>query len=406
MPEAVIVSVARSPIGRAIGGSLKCLRADELAAQMVRAALGKVPALAPEDVDDLILGCALPGGEQGFNVARNVAVLAAHDDLPGTTVTRYCASGLQAIRMAFHAIRAGEGEAYVSAGVETVSRFAKGTSDSLPDTTNPLFVVARVRTEQRSAGGAPSWTDPRDEGALPDAYIDMGQAAENVQQLLGIGREAQDCFAVRSQNLVERRIAEGFWGREITPVTLPDGGRVTADDSPRPGVTYAAVSQLHPIFRPDGSVTAGNASPLNDGAAALVIMSDRRAAELDLVPLARIVSTAVTGLSPEIDGLGPVEAVPAALRQASMSLADVDLFEIDEVFAVQVLGFVQQIGVDMDRVNVNGGGIALGHPFGMAGVRIAATLMNSLQWHDRQIGVASMGARGGMGMAVVLERLN
>ncbi|WP_370615089.1 acetyl-CoA C-acetyltransferase [Mumia sp. Pv 4-285] len=407
MPEAVIVSTARSPIGRAFKGSLKDMRPDDLSAQMVRAALDKVPELDPRDITDLILGCGLPGGEQGMNMGRIVSVLLGYDFLPGTTVTRYCSSSLQTTRMAFHAIKAGEGDAYISAGVETVSRFVKGNSDLIPgqEITNPIFNDAVQRTESFTEGGQ-KWTDPREDGNLPDAYIAMGQTAENVAQVLGMSREEQDRFAVRSQNLTEQRIAEGFWAREITPVTLADGTQVTADDGPRAGTTYEAVSSLKPVFRPDGTVTAGNACPLNDGAAALVIMSDQKAKDLGLTPLARIISTGVTGLSPEIMGLGPVEAIPQALKNAGMSLGDVDLFEINEAFAVQSLGSAQQLGIDEDKLNVNGGAIAVGHPFGMTGARITATLINSLQWHDKQYGVESMCVGGGMGMAMVIERLS
>lgn len=408
MPEAVIVSTARSPIGRANKGSLKEVRPDDLAVQMVRAALDKVPELDPTDITDLMLGCGLPGGEQGSNLGRIVAVMLGYDHLPGTTVTRYCSSSLQTTRMAFHAIRAGEGDAFVSAGVEMVSRFFKGTSDFIPgqDLSNPVFRKAQSRTEARSAAGAPVWRDPREDGELPDAYIAMGQTAENVQQLLGISREDQDAFAVRSQNLAEAQIASGFWAREITPATLPDGTVVSQDDGPRPGVTMEGVSQLQPVFRPDGTVTAGNACALNDGAAALVVMSDVKAKDLGLTPLARIVSTSVTAMSPEIMGLAPVEAIPAALSNAGLTLDDIDLFEINEAFAVQVLGSAQRLGIPIDKLNVNGGAIAVGHPFGMTGARITTTLINSLQWHDKQFGVESMCVAGGMGMAMVIERLS
>ena len=408
MPEAVIVATARSPIGRAFKGSLRDERPDDLVAHMVRAALGKVEALSPADITDLLLGCGLPGGEQGWNMGRNVAVLLGHDHLPGTTVTRYCSSSLQTTRMAFHAIKAGEGDAYISAGVETVSRFTKGNSDHIDgqDLLNPRFGAATERTRERSLGGAAAWTDPRADGRLPDVYISMGQTAENVQQLLGMSRTEQDEFAVRSQNLTEQRIAEGFWARDITPVTLSNGATVGADDGPRPGTTLDAISRLNPVFRPDGTVTAGNACPLNDGAAAVIITSDVKAAELGLTPLARIVSTAVTGLSPEVMGLGPVEAIPAALNNAGLTLDDIDLFEINEAFAVQALGSAQQLGIPIDKLNVNGGAIAVGHPFGMTGARITSTLINSLQWHDKQFGIESMCVGGGMGMAMVLERLS
>ena len=408
MPEAVIVSTARSPIGRAGKGSLKDTRADDLSAQMVRAALAKVPELDPADLTDLLLGCGLPGGEQGANMGRRVSVLLGYDHLPGTTITRYCASSLQTTRMAFHAIRAGEGDAYISAGVELVSGFARGTSDGVPgvDLTNPLFADAIARTARRAAGGAEPWADPRDSGELPDAYISMGQTAENVQQRIGMSRREQDEFAVRSQNLAERATADGFWAKDITPVVLADGTVVSTDDSPRAGVTLDAVSQLQPVFRPDGTVTAGNACPLNDGAAALVVMSDVKAKQLGITPLARIVSTAVTGLSPEIMGLGPVTAIPAALRSAGLSLSDIDLFEINEAFAVQALGPAQALGIDIDRLNVNGGAIALGHPFGMTGARITSSLINALVQCDGRFGVEAMCVGGGMGMAMVIERLS
>src|ERR1700754_4407662 len=304
MTEAVIVSTARSPIGRAGKGSLVNMRPDDLAAQMVRAALDKVPGLDPRDIDDLIMGCGQPGGEAGFNIGRAVAVELGYDFLPGTTVNRYCSSSLQTTRMAFHAIKAGEGDAFISAGVETVSRFPKGTSDGWPDSHNPLFGDAEQRSAQASAG-AEEWHDPREDGLLPDVYIAMGQTAENVARLRGVDRKELDEFGVRSQNLAEKAIIDGFWAREITPVALADGPVVSTDDGPRAGVTYEAVSQLQPVFRPDGVVTAGNCCPLNDGAAALVIMSDTKAAELGITPLARVISTGVTGLSPEIMGLGP-----------------------------------------------------------------------------------------------------
>jgi acetyl-CoA C-acetyltransferase len=406
MPEAVIVAAARSPIGRAFKGSLTTIRPDDLAVQVVRAALDQVPALDPADVDDLLLGCGLPGGEQGFNMGRVVAVLLGHDALPGATVTRYCSSSLQTTRMAMHAIRAGEGDVFISAGVETVSRFAKGNSDSLPDTRNPVFADAGDRTRHIAENGADSWDDPREDEHLPDVYIAMGQTAENLALLKGVSREDMDHFGVRSQNLAEKAVADGFFARETTPVTLPDGTVVSTDDGPRAGVTYEAVSQLKPVFRPDGRVTAGNCCPLNDGAAALVVMSDTKAAELGLTPLARVVSTGVSALSPEIMGLGPVEASRQALARAGMTIDDVDLVEINEAFAAQVLPSARDLGIDEDKLNVNGGAIALGHPFGMTGARITTTLINSLRTHDEQIGLETMCVGGGQGMAMVLERLS
>ncbi|MER6074004.1 acetyl-CoA C-acetyltransferase [Streptomyces sp. NPDC001817] len=405
MPEAVIVATARSPIGRAGKGSLREMRPDDLTVQMVRAALAKVPQLDPTEIDDLVLGCGQPGGESGFNMARIVAVLAGLDPVPGTTVNRYCSSSLQSTRMALHAIKAGEGDVFISAGVETVSRFFKGNADGLPDTENPVFAEAQARTEKLASGGG-TWVDPRTEGALPDVYIAMGQTAENVAQSTGVTREDQDAFAVRSQNLAEQAIADGFWARDITPVTLPDGSQIVRDDGPRPGVTLEAVSALEPVFRPDGTVTAGNCCSLNDGAAALVIMSDTKAKQLGITPLARIVSTGVTGLSPEIMGLGPVEASKQALRRAGLTIDDIDLVEINEAFAAQVIPSARELGIDFDRLNVNGGAIAVGHPFGMTGARITSTLINSLQYHDKQFGLETMCVGGGQGMAMVLERLS
>jgi acetyl-CoA C-acetyltransferase len=405
MTDAVIVATARSPIGRAAKGSLVEMRGDDLTAQMVRAALDKVPELDPHDIDDFYLGCGQPGGEQGFNMARVVAVKLGYDFLPGATITRYCASSLQTTRMAFHAIKAGEGDVFVSAGVETVSRYVKGSADSLPDTRNPAFDEARARTAVASEGGV-EWHDPRTDERLPDIYIPMGQTAENLAQLKNVSREEMDHFGVRSQNLAEKAIADGFWQREITPVKLPSGEVLAADDGPRSGVTYEAVAALKPVFRPDGRVTAGNCCPLNDGAAAVVVMSDRKAAELGIRPLARIVSTGVGALSPEIMGLGPVEASQRALALAGMAIGDIDLVEINEAFAAQVIPSYQDLGIDLDRLNVNGGAIAVGHPFGMTGARITTTLINSLQWHDKQLGLETMCVGGGQGMAMVLERLS
>ena len=404
MPEAVIVAAARSPIGRAAKGSLKDVRPDDLAVQMVRAALDRVPELDRSEIDDLMLGCGQPAGEAGNNLARAVAVLAGLDDVPGVTVNRYCSSSLQTTRMALHAIRAGEGDVFVSAGVETVSRYFNGWSDN-PEGQNPLVADAQARTASLAQGGR-MWEDPRTLGTLPDIYIAMGQTAENVAQVAGVSRADQDAFGVRSQNRAERAIADGFWATDITPVRLPDGSVVSADDGPRPGVTLEAVSELKPVFRPDGTVTAGNCCPLNDGAAALVIMSDSKARDLGITPLARIVSTGVSALSPEIMGLGPVEASRRALARAGLSIDDVDLVEINEAFASQVLGSARELGIDEDRLNVNGGAIAIGHPFGMTGARITSTLINSLRWHDKQYGLETMCVGGGQGMAMVLERLS
>jgi acetyl-CoA C-acetyltransferase len=414
MPEAVIVATARSPIGRAHKGSLKDVRPDDLAATIVDAALNKVPQLDRTLIEDLYLGCGLPGGEQGFNMARVVATLLGLDGLPGATVTRYCSSSLQTTRMAFHAIKAGEGDIFVSAGVETVSRFARGSSDGLPSAAqelvgggwqNPAFVEAQARTAASAQDGG-VWQDPRTDGKVPDIYIGMGYTAENLAQVKNISREEMDEFGVRSQNLAEKAIADGFWEREITPVTLPDGTVVSTDDGPRAGVTIEAVSQLKPVFRPDGRVTAGNCCPLNDGAAALVVMSDTKARELGITPLARIISTGVTALSPEIMGLGPVEASRQALRRAGMTIDDVDLVEMNEAFAAQVIPSYQDLSIGIDKLNVNGGAIAVGHPFGMTGARITGTLLNALDRHDKSIGLETMCVGGGQGMAMILERLS
>lgn len=405
MPEAVIVSAARSPIGRANKGSLKDMRPDDLTATIIQAALAKIPELDPTQIDDLYLGCGLPGGESGFNMGRIVSVLMGYDHLPGATITRYCSSSVQTTRMAFHAIKAGEGDVFISAGVETVSRFGKGTSDHLPGTQNPVFEDAVARTEQTAQGGV-DWHDPRQDGQVPDAYIAMGQTAENLAKLRGLSRQELDEFGVRSQNLAEKAIDAGFWAREITPVTTPDGSVASTDDGPRAGVTLEAVSDLKPVFRPDGVVTAGNCCPLNDGAAAVVVMSDTKAKELGLTPLARIVSTGVTALSPEIMGLGPVEATKQALARANMSIDDIDLVEINEAFAAQVVPSYQDLGIDLDRLNVNGGAIAVGHPFGMTGARLQNTMLNSLDWHDKTTGLITMCVGGGQGMALILERMS
>ncbi len=406
MPEAYVVATARSPIGRAFKGSLRSMRPDDLAAAMVRAALDQVPALDPTRVDDLLLGCGLPGGEQGMNMARVVAVLLGLDTVPGTTVNRYCSSSLQTTRMAFHAIKAGEGDVFVSAGVESVSSLARGSSDFIPgeDLTNPVFAEAVERTA-RSAKGGSTWRDPREDGELPDVYAAMGQTAENVAQRTGTTRRDQDEYAAASQNRAEAALASGFWERDITPVTLADGTVVSRDDGPRAGVTVEALAALDPVFRPDGTVTAGNCCPLNDGAAALVVVSDRVVDELGLTPLARIVSTGVSALSPELMGLGPVEASRRALALAGLSIGDIDLVELNEAFAAQVLPSARELGVDLDRLNVHGGAIAVGHPFGMTGARITSTLLHGLQERDGTLGLETMCVGGGQGMAMVLERV-
>ncbi len=406
MPEAVIVSTARSPIGRAYKGSLTSIRPDDLAVQMIKAAVGKV-GLTGDQIEDLAVGCAEPHDEHGGNMARRIAVQLGWDNTPATTVNRFCASSTQTARMAFHAIKSGEGDIFVSAGVECVSRYknfgSAGVGD--PSSFNPVFTDAVQRTE-KYAETNDTWHDPREDGQIPDIYIAMGQTAENVATLKGISRADQDAFGVRSQNLAEKAIGNGFFEREIVPVTLPDGTVVSKDDGPRPGTTLEGVSGLKPVFRPDGTVTAGNCCPLNDGAAAVVIMSDTKARELGLTPLARIVSTGVSGLSPEIMGLGPIEATKQALARAKMTIGDIDLVEINEAFAVQVLGSARELGIDLDKLNLHGGAIALGHPFGSTGARIMTTLVNGLQFEDRQFGLETMCVGGGQGMAVILERLS
>jgi acetyl-CoA C-acetyltransferase len=407
MPEAVIVATARTPIGRAFKGTLTQVRPDDLVASAVRAVLDKVPQLDPAELDDLMIGCAEPEGEQGLNMARRVAVQLGYDALPATTVNRFCASSLQTTRMAFHAIKTGEGHAFVSGGVECVSRYPafSGAGGGREEFYNPRFDEARTRTDETAKTNT-AWHDPRQDGLLPDVYIAMGQTAENLATSMGITRADQDEFGVRSQNLAEKAIADGFFEREITPVTTPDGTVVSRDDGPRPGVTMEGVAALNPVFREDGTVTAGNCCPLNDGAAAVVVMSDTRAAELGITPLARVVSTGVSGLSPEIMGLGPVEATRRALALAGMSIDDMDLVEINEAFAAQVIPSYRELGIDIERLNVHGGAIALGHPFGMTGARITTTLLNGLQSRDKELGLETMCVGGGQGMAMVLQRLS
>jgi acetyl-CoA C-acetyltransferase len=402
MPEAVIVATGRTPIGRAFKGSLVDMRPDDLAALAVREVLKKVPQLDPHTVEDLMLGCGQPAGEAGFNVARVAAILAGLDNVPGVTVNRYCSSSLQTIRMAAHAIRAGEGDVFVAAGVETVSRFASGASDS-GKAMNPLFADALRRTESRSARFTEPWTP---QPGLPDIYIAMGQTAENVAELENVSRLEMDEFAVRSQELAVAHQLNGFFEREIIPVTLPDGTVVNKDDGPRAGTTLEKLSSLLPVFREGGSVTAGNACPLNDGAAAVVVMSDTRAKELGIKPLARIISSGVSGINPEIMGLGPIEACRQALKRAGLTIDDIDLVEINEAFAAQVLPSAKHLGISLDKLNIRGGGIALGHPFGMTGARIMTTLLNSLEDSGKRYGMESMCIGGGQGMAMIVERLN
>jgi acetyl-CoA C-acetyltransferase len=403
MPEAVIVATARTPIGRAFKGSLTAMRPDDLGALIVRDVLTKVPALDPSEIEDLMVGTAQPAGEGGYNLARVIALLAGLPNVPGTTVNRYCSSSLQTIRMAAHAIKAGEGDVFLAAGVETVSRFGHGLADGMPDTQNPRFGPAGERSASRAAGGDEAWSPA---AGLPDIYIAMGQTAENVREQTGVSRREMDEFAALSQQRAVAAQASGYFGREITPVTLPDGTVVSVDDGPRPGTTVDKLAELKPVFRPDGEVTAGNSCPLNDGAAAVVVMSDTRAAQLGITPLARIVASGVTALDPEIMGLGPVEACRQALKRAGLGIEDVDLVEINEAFAAQVVPSAAQLGIEWDKLNVHGGAIALGHPFGMTGARIMTTLINGLRTEDKTIGLESMCVGGGQGMAMIIERLS
>ncbi|TFC44690.1 acetyl-CoA C-acetyltransferase [Cryobacterium sp. TMT1-21] len=404
MPEAVIVATARTPIGRAFKGSFATERPEDLAVAAIQAAVAAVPPLDPREVEDIILGCGVPGGLQGSNLARVIAVQLGWDTVPGLTVSRFCASSLQSIRSAAHAIRSGEGDVFIAAGVESISSFALTDVDNLPGSRSPRFEEAAARSRHRAETAEP-WTDPRLDWQLPDVYIQMGQTAENVASLSGISRHDQDQFALRSQTLAAAADARGFWAEEVTPYRRADGKVISADDSPRPGTTLDGLGALQPAFRPGGTVTAGNSCPLNDGAAALVIMSDRRAQQLGIQPLARILGTSVSATSPEIMGTGPVSAIRTLLQRLGMSVADFDEVEINEAFAVQVLSNVRDLGIDPGRVNVNGGSLALGHPYGMTGARIATTLVHSLRVHDRQFGLEAMCVAGGQGMALALERL-
>lgn len=407
MTDAVIVATARTPIGRAFKGSLKDIRPDDLSVQVVDGLLAQLPQLDPTLVEDLYWGCAEPSGKHGSNMARIIAVLAGLDHLPAATVNRFCASSTQTMRMAMHAIRAGEGDVFIAGGVECVSQYTtwSGAGASENMTQNEVFAPAAARTQEIVATNA-VWSDPRTQGLLPDVYIQMGQTAENVATLRGISRARQDEWGVSSQNRAEKAIADGFFDREILPVTMPDGTRVFTDDGPRAGVTLEAVAGLKPVFREGGTVTAGNCCPLNDGASGVVIMSDTRAKELGITPLARIVATGVTGLSPEIMGLGTVEASRQALSRAGLTIDDIDLYEVNEAFAAQVLPTADDLGMDLDKLNVHGGAIALGHPFGSTGTRIMTTLLNGLEERDGTFGLETMCVGGGQGMAIIVERLS
>ncbi|HZO48952.1 MAG TPA: acetyl-CoA C-acyltransferase [Gaiellaceae bacterium] len=385
MPEAVIVATSRTPIGRAAKGSLVDERPDDLVAFAIRDVLAKAPGVEPGDVVDVMVGCGFPEQRQGMNLGRRAALLAGLPvTVPGTTVNRFCASSLQTIRMAFHAIRAGEGECYVAAGVESISQvngYPKDASELHP----------------RLHG----------EGAIADAYIPMGLTAENVAERWGVAREEMDRFAQRSQERAVAAQASGFFAREITPYPRADGTVVERDDGPRPESTLEKLAALPPAFKEGGTVTAGNACPLNDGAAAVLVTSDEYARRRGLLPRARIVASSVSGVAPEIMGVGPVEAVRRVLAQAGMTIADVDVVELNEAFAAQVLPVCRELGVDPfgELLNPHGGAIALGHPYGMTGARIMCTLLNDLETLDRTIGLETMCVGGGQGMAMLVERI-
>ncbi|HVD43355.1 MAG TPA: acetyl-CoA C-acyltransferase [Gaiellaceae bacterium] len=382
MPEAVIVAATRTPIGRARKGSLVDARPDDLAAFAVDSALKQVPELDRSEIVDVMVGCGFPQEKQGMNLGRRVALLAGlPETVPGTTVNRFCASSLQTIRMAFHAIRAGEGDAYVAAGVESITQV-----DGYPKDAEELH--------PKLFG---------DDAPIANVYIPMGLTAENVAEQWDVSREDMDRFAQQSQERAVAAQESGFFEREITPW---DG--VAKDDGPRPDSTLDKLSQLEPAFKPGGKVTAGNSCPLNDGAAAVVVMSDARARELGITPLARIIASSVAGVAPEIMGVGPIEAVRKVLKQAGLTIDDIDVVELNEAFAAQVLPVCRELGVDpfSDKLNPHGGAIALGHPYGMTGARIMNTLLNDLRTLDRAIGVETMCVGGGQGMAMVVERLN
>ncbi|HUF33208.1 MAG TPA: acetyl-CoA C-acyltransferase [Acidimicrobiales bacterium] len=387
MPEAVIVSTARTPIGRAFKGSLAEARPDDMGGFIVAEAMKKVPGLDPADVEDVIVGAANGAGEQSMNVGRNIALLAGlPDTVPGTTVNRFCASSLQTIRMAFHAIKAGEGDCYVAAGVESVSR--TGGRGFQKDDMNPRFI-------------------PGGNDFISSVYIPMGMTAENVAEQFKVSRERMDEVAKLSQDRAVAAQENGFFDREISPYTLPDGTVVSKDDGPRAGTTLEKLGSLKPVFKEDGKVTAGNACPLNDGAAAVVVMSADKAKALGIKPLARIVASSVSGLAPEIMGVGPIEAVKKVLAQAGMTIDDIDVVELNEAFAAQVIPVCDELGISIeDKLNPNGGAIALGHPFGQTGARIMTTLLNDLQTLDKTFGIETMCVGGGQGMAMIVERLS
>ncbi|MGO4807783.1 acetyl-CoA C-acetyltransferase [Arthrobacter sp. 2MCAF15] len=405
MRKTIVAATSRTPMGKAFRGTLRDERPDDMATQCVNQLVAKVPELNPDKVDDLILGCGSPGGMQGFNIARVVAVQAGWDNVPGVTVNRYCASSLQAVRMAMHAVRSDEGDAFIVGGVESTSSYAYGEADSIPNTMNPVFDEARERSEARKQSGAP-WADPRVDEALPDIYIEMGQTAENVAQIHRVSRSDMDDFALLSQRRAMAAVDSGFWQTDIDPYVLRDGTVFDNDESMRPSVTAVGLSDLKPAFREGGSVTAGTSCPLNDGASSALILSEARASELGVPALAEIVATGVSSLSPEVMGLGPIEASRRALANAGMQIADIDLVEVNEAFAAMVLPTQRELGIHIDRLNVNGGAIAIGHPFGSTGTRLLSTMLNSLRFHDKETGLITMCTAGGQGMALIVRRIS
>jgi acetyl-CoA C-acetyltransferase len=396
MPEAVIVDAIRTPIGRAVKGSLKTVRADDLAALPLRTLIERNPQVDQKSIGDVMMGCGYGEGEAGYNIGRLATLLAGIDyHVPGCTVNRFCASSLQTTRMAFHAIKVGEGDTYIAAGVEAVSRAGQG---------------------------APFEFHPKldgSEGSLYNAYISMGMTAENVADERKVSREAQDEWALVSQTRAVAAQESGHFDKEIVPVPVPahkdvdkEGNEidvpatvVTKDDGPRAGTTLEKLASLKPVFKPDGTVTAGNACPLNDGAAALLVMSEEKAAELGLKPRARIVASTVAAIRPEVMGLGPIPAIKALLKNTGMAMSDIDVVEINEAFAAQIVPCKEELGIDDEKLNPFGGAIALGHPFGMTGARIMTTLLNDLETLDKTYGIESMCVAGGMGMAMLVERL-
>jgi acetyl-CoA C-acetyltransferase len=400
--DPVIVAGRRTPIGRAYKGSLTTMRPDDLAAVAIEAALADVEGSLPDirdEVEDLILGCAQPAGEAGFNMARVVASLVGLPRSGGVTVNRYCASSLQSLAMASHAIRAGDGEVFVAAGVETVSRYRDGGADSGPQ--NQLFTSAHEHTSAAVEAGF-AWSPSPEH--LPDVYVTMGTTAELVSATEGVSREDQDAFAARSHQCAAMARESGFFNAEITPVTLSDGTLVTQDDCIRPTTTPEVLAKLSPVFHPGGTVTAGNSCPLNDGASALVVMSRRRAGELGLTPLARVLGSAAAPVAPELMGLGPVAATERLLGRLGLAIADFDRYEINEAFAAQVIPSARLLGMDFERLNTRGGAIALGHPYGMSGARLVLTLINALRHDNMTLGLATMCIGGGQGMALAIER--